>query len=145
MRNFLNVFATSLLTLFYRSNLCPRFFFFVVVFLGCTSTGRVGLCFLWFYVQELSKAQPAVVLVLKRLRRRGNGLKSHPTDGNRTCDPWFIRHRFIPYTTAASFGPDSCVFVAVFLGCTSTGRVGVLFLWFYVQELPKAQPAVVLV
>ena len=35
---------------------------------------------LWFYVQELSKAQPAVVLVLKRLRRRGNSLKSHPTD-----------------------------------------------------------------
>ena len=21
--------------------------------------------------------------------------------GNRTCDPWFTRHRFIPYTTAA--------------------------------------------
>ena len=21
--------------------------------------------------------------------------------GNRTCDPWFSRHRFIPYTTAA--------------------------------------------
>ena len=36
--------------------------------------------FLWFYFQELPKAQPAVVLVLKRLRRRGNGLKSHPTD-----------------------------------------------------------------
>ena len=53
---------------------------FVAVFLGCTSTGRVGLCFLWFFVQELPKAQPAVVLVLKRLRRRGNGLKSHPTD-----------------------------------------------------------------
>ena len=53
---------------------------FVAVFLGCTSTGRMGLCFLWFYVQELPKAQPAVVLVLKRLRRRGNGLKSHPTD-----------------------------------------------------------------
>ena len=53
---------------------------FVAVFLGCTSTGRVGLCFLCFYVQELPKAQPAVVLVLKRLRRRGNGLKSHPTD-----------------------------------------------------------------
>ena len=56
------------------------FFFFVAVFLGCTNTGRVGLCFLWFFVQELPKAQPAVVLVLKRLRRRGNGLKSHPTD-----------------------------------------------------------------
>ena len=52
----------------------------MAVYLGCTSTGRVGLCFLWFYVQELPKAQPAVVLVLKRLRRRGNGLKSHPTD-----------------------------------------------------------------
>ena len=22
--------------------------------------------------------------------------------GNRTCDPWFTRHRFIPFTTAAS-------------------------------------------
>ena len=22
--------------------------------------------------------------------------------GNRTCDPWFTRHRFIPYTTAVS-------------------------------------------
>ena len=21
--------------------------------------------------------------------------------GNRACDPWFTRHRFIPYTTAA--------------------------------------------
>ena len=52
----------------------------MAVFLGYTSTGRVGLCFLWFFVQELPKAQPAVVLVLKRLRRRGNGLKSHPTD-----------------------------------------------------------------
>ena len=52
------------------------------VFLGCTSTGRVGLCFLWFFVQELLEAQPAVVLVLKRLRRPdgANGLKSHPTD-----------------------------------------------------------------
>ena len=52
----------------------------MAVFLGCNSTGQVGLCFLWFFVQELRKAQPAVVLVLKRLRRRGNGLKTHPTD-----------------------------------------------------------------
>ena len=35
---------------------------------------------LWFYVKELPKAQRAVVLVLKRLRRRGNSLKSHLTD-----------------------------------------------------------------
>ena len=52
----------------------------MAVFLGCTSTGQVGLCFLWFFVKELPKAQPAVVLVLKRLRRRGNGFKSHQTD-----------------------------------------------------------------
>ena len=59
----------------FRNNLL-----FVAVFLGCTSTCRVGFCFLWFYVQELPKAQPAVVLVLKCLRRWGNGLKTHPTD-----------------------------------------------------------------
>ena len=55
---------------------------FVAVFLGCTctSTGRVGLKFLWFYVQEHPKAQTVVVLVLKRFRRRGNDLNSHPTD-----------------------------------------------------------------
>ena len=35
---------------------------------------------LWSYVQEHPKAQPAVVLVLKRLRRRDNSLKSHQTD-----------------------------------------------------------------
>ena len=34
----------------------------------------------WFYVQGHPKAQPAVVLILKRLRRRGHGLKPHPTD-----------------------------------------------------------------
>ena len=39
-----------------------------------------GFMVLWFYVQELPKAQPAVVLVLKHLRRRCNSLKSHPTD-----------------------------------------------------------------
>ena len=65
---------------YYYIQFISSFIVFVAVFLGCTSTGRVGLCFLWFYVQELPKAQPAVVLVLKRLRRRGNGLKSHPTD-----------------------------------------------------------------
>ena len=53
---------------------------------------------LWFYVQELPKAQLAVVLVLKRLRRRGNGLKSHPTDWEKPgIEPatWFTRHRLI--------------------------------------------------
>ena len=45
-----------------------------------TRPGRVGCCFCVFYGQERLKAQPAVVLVLKRLRRWGHGLKSHPTD-----------------------------------------------------------------
>ena len=31
----------------------------------------------------------------------------------------------------------SFCFVALFLGCTSTGQVGLWFLWFYVQEHPK--------
>ena len=35
---------------------------------------------LWFYVQELKKAQPAVVLVFKHLRRQSNSLRSHQTD-----------------------------------------------------------------
>ena len=39
-----------------------------------------GFMFLWFYVQEHQKAQPAVVLVLKPLKRLGNSLKSHLTD-----------------------------------------------------------------
>ena len=34
---------------------------------------------MWFYVQEHPKAQPTVVLILKRLRRRGPALKSYPT------------------------------------------------------------------
>ena len=76
----------------------PLKLLFVAVFLGSTSTGLVGLCFLWFYVQELPNAQPA--LVLKRLRRWGNGLSDRLGEaGNGTYDPWFTRHRFIPYTT----------------------------------------------
>ena len=95
----------------------------MAVFLGCTSTGRVGLCFLSFCVQELLEAQPAVVLVLKRLRRRGKWLE----------------------VSSDRLGELRIIFVAVFLGCTSTGRMDLCFLWFYVQELPKAQLVVVLV
>ena len=53
---------------------------------SCTCSLAVPVLAGWVYafcvsdVQELPKAQPAVVLVLKRLRRRANGLKSHPTD-----------------------------------------------------------------
>ena len=47
----------------------------MAVFLGCTSTGPVGLCFLWFYGQELPKAQPTVVLVLKASQKTRQRLK----------------------------------------------------------------------
>ena len=40
----------------------------------------MSLRFLWFYAQEHPKAQPAVVLVLKRPRKRDHSLKSRPTD-----------------------------------------------------------------
>ena len=44
-----------------------------------------------------AKVQAAVVLILKRLRRRGHGFKSHPTDwekpGIEPWAPWFTRHR----------------------------------------------------
>ena len=40
--------------------------------------------------------------------------------GNRTCDPWFTRHRFIPYTTAASLK----LFVAFPWVVASTGLGG---------------------
>ena len=43
----------------------------------------------------------------KASRKTGNGVKSHPTDWKKPeiepATPWFTRHRFIPYTTAASF------------------------------------------
>ena len=42
----------------------------------------------------------------KASQKTGQRLKVSPDRlgkaGNRTCDPWFTRHRFIPYTTAAS-------------------------------------------
>ena len=79
--------------------------------------GWVYAC-LWFFVQELPKAQLSVVLVLKRLRRRGNGLKSPTTDWEE------------PVTFCCLW--QCSLAVPVLAGWV---------LWFYVQELPKAQPA----
>ena len=52
----------------------------VAVFFGYNQYWLGGFTVLWFYVQEHPTAQPAVVLILKRLRRRGHDLKTHPTD-----------------------------------------------------------------
>ena len=77
-----------------------------------------GFMVLWFYIQEHPKAQPAVVLILKPLRRRGNGLKSRPTDWEK----------------------PQILFVAVFLGFNqycpgefmsrSTRRLNPQWFWF---------------
>ena len=49
--------------------------------------------------------------------------------GNRTCDPRFTRHRFIPYTTAV--GGIKKLFVD-FLGINQVRRVGLRYVcWFY--------------
>ena len=46
-----------------------------------TSTGRVGLWFCGvFLCPGAPEGSPAVVLILKHLRRRDHSLKSHPTD-----------------------------------------------------------------
>ena len=46
-----------------------------------------------------AKAQPAVVVILKRLRKRGHGFKSYPTDcekpGIKPGAPWFTRHMLL--------------------------------------------------
>ena len=43
-----------------------------------------------------------VCLFYDRNSRRLNWKWFYGEARNRTCDPWFTRHRFIPYTTAAS-------------------------------------------
>ena len=40
--------------------------------------------------------------------------------GNRTCDPWFTRHRFIPYTTAA--------YLDIVLVCKHTMKLMLIYL-----------------
>ena len=93
---------------------CTDFSLFVAVFLGCTSTGRVGLCFLWFYVQELPKAQPAVDLVLKGQRHKVSSDRLGEA-GNRNCDPWFTCTDFLlclrPSLNVCRSGDDTCMYV----------------------------------
>ena len=54
--------------------------------------------------------------------------------GNRTCDPWFTRHRFIPYN----------ITFCGFPGYKPVPPVGLRFVcWFY-DGTPKGSPIVVL-
>ena len=62
-------------------NIVTRFFFFCYFLWPCSLAVPVLAGWVYAFCGSMSrKAQPAVVLVLKRLRRRDNGLKSHPTD-----------------------------------------------------------------
>ena len=96
-----------------------------------------------------AKAQS--VLILKRVRKRGHGFKSHPTDWEKPgIKPGPMAYKtyatgdvillivvvFLGYNQYWPGGfmffvvlctEDVILVVAVFLGCTSTGRVG---LWF---------------
>ena len=58
-----------------------------------------------------AKAQPAVVLISKRLRKRGHGFKSHPTDWEKPG----IKPGPLAYKTYAT-GDVILLFVVVFLG-----------------------------
>ena len=78
---------------------------FVAVFLGCTSTGRVGLCFFMDLCPGTPEGSTGSGSGFKASQKTGQRLKVSSDRlgeaGNRTCDPWFTRHRFIPYTTAS--------------------------------------------
>ena len=74
------------------------------MFLGCTSTGRVGLCLLWFLCPGTLEGSTGSGSRFKASQKTGQLLKVSSDRlgeaGNRTCDPRFTRHRFIPCTTA---------------------------------------------
>ena len=80
---------------------------FVAVFLGFTSTGWVGLCFFVVLCPGTPEGSTGSGSGFKASQKTGQRLKVSSDRlgeaGSRTCDPWFTRHRFIPYTTAASF------------------------------------------
>ena len=75
---------------------------FVAVFLGCTSTGLAG--FMVFVVLCPGTPEGSTGSGSDFKASQKTGQRSHPADwekpGIEACDPWFTRHRFIPYTTA---------------------------------------------
>ena len=85
----------------------------VMCSLAITNTGQVGLwflCFCCFFACVFCPGAPedsnSSVSGFNAFQKTGPRLKilSYRLGeaGNQTCDPWFTRHRLIPYTTAAS-------------------------------------------
>ena len=66
----------------------------------------VGLCFFVVLCLGTPEGSTGSGSGFKASKKMGQRLKVSSDRlgeaGNRTCDPWFTRHRFIPYTTAAS-------------------------------------------
>ena len=90
--------------------------------LAITSTGRVGLwlygfcvlfvCFVCFLCPGAPEGSTGSGSDFKASKKMGPQFKVSSDRlgkaGNRTCDPWFTRHRLIPYTTAASLRLTFC-------------------------------------
>ena len=80
--------------------------FFVAVFLGYNQYWSGGFMVLWFLCPGTPEGSIGSGSGFKASQKMGPWLKVLSDKlreaGNRTCDPWFTRHRFIPYTTAAS-------------------------------------------
>ena len=93
----------------------------------------MGLKFLWFYVQEHPKAQTAVVLVLKRFRRRGNDLNSHRTD--------WEKPGIEPATPGLQqFGPGLCFYLEFGVPIWSSEKGPGLTLVRQVRSKERANP-----
>ena len=89
--------------MFWMLKINGSFTLFVAVFLGYTSTGRVGLCPLWFLCPGTPEGSTGSGSGFKASQKMGQRLKVSSNRlgeaGNQIFDPWFTRHRFIPYTT----------------------------------------------
>ena len=101
------------------------------MFLGCTSTGRVGLCFLWFLCPGTPEGSTGSGSGFKASQKTGQRLKVSSDRlgeaGNQTRDPWFTWHRFIPYT-----------FFVAFLGINQFRLVGLRFVcWLYYGNIQR--------
>ena len=88
-------------------NNCTGTHLFVAVFLGYNQYWPDGFMVLWCFLcagapEDITGSGPGFKASQKtgpRLKVSSDRLREA---GNRTCNPWFTRHRFIPYTTTGT-------------------------------------------
>ena len=82
------------------------FHFFVAVFLGYNQYWPGGFMGLWFLCPGTPEGSTGSCSGFKASQKTGLQFKVSSNRlgeaGNQTCDPWFTRYSFMPYTTAAS-------------------------------------------